>query len=214
MRVIALFSYLDGMKKYAVLVFLFVAALAVSAISPHDYFTWILEVFPAIIGFFILVFTFKNFQFTYLTYVMILLHCCVLFIGGHYTYAMVPAFNWVRDIFHQTRNNYDKVGHFFQGFVPAMIVRELFIRLDVIKKKNWIPFLTISVCGLISLLYELLEWLVSVSSGSAGDSFLGTQGDIWDTQSDMLFAIIGGSCMLIMISKLQDSMIKKMPRRL
>jgi putative membrane protein len=140
---------------------------------------------------------------------MILLHCCILFIGGHYTYAMVPAFDWIKDIFHQSRNNYDKVGHFFQGFVPGMIVRELFIRLDIIKKKSWIPFLTISVCGLISLLYELLEWFVSISSGAAGDSFLGSQGDIWDTQSDMLFAIIGVTCMLLTITKLQDKEIKK-----
>jgi putative membrane protein len=203
--------YLGGMNKYALLVFLFFAGLILSAISPHDYFTWILEVFPAIIGFFILLFTFRRFRFSYLTYVFILAHCYILFIGGHYTYAMVPAFNWVKDVFHQSRNNYDKLGHFFQGFVPAMITRELLIRLDVIKKKNWIPFLTISVCGLISLLYELLEWLVSVSSGSSGDSFLGTQGDVWDTQSDMLFAIIGASCMLLTLSKLQDRVIKRMP---
>ncbi|MDR3695103.1 DUF2238 domain-containing protein [Mucilaginibacter sp.] len=202
------------MKKYILLIFLFFAGLVISAINPHDYFTWILEVFPAVIGFFILVFTFRNFQFTLLTYVMILLHCYVLFIGGHYTYALVPAFDWVRDVFHQSRNNFDKVGHFFQGFVPAMIVREIFIRREVIKKKNWIPFLTISVCGLISLLYELLEWLVSVSSGSAGDSFLGTQGDVWDTQSDMLFAIIGAGCMLIMLSNLQDRVIAQKVERL
>jgi len=206
-RVIGVFSYLDGMKKYALLILLFFAGLIISAIYPHDYFTWILEVFPAIIGFFVLLFTFRSFQFTWLTYVMILLHCFVLFIGGHYTYALVPAFNWVRDVFHQSRNNYDKLGHFFQGFVPALIIRELFIRVDVFKKKNWIPFLTIAVCGLISLLYELLEWLVSVSSGSSGDSFLGTQGDTWDTQSDMLFAIIGASCMLLTLSKLQDKVI-------
>jgi len=206
-RVIGVFSYLDGMKKYALLILLFFAGLIISAIYPHDYFTWILEVFPAIIGFFVLLFTFRSFQFTWLTYVMILLHCFVLFVGGHYTYALVPAFNWVRDVFHQSRNNYDKLGHFFQGFVPALIIRELFIRVDVFKKKNWIPFLTIAVCGLISLLYELLEWLVSVSSGSSGDSFLGTQGDTWDTQSDMLFAIIGASCMLLTLSKLQDKVI-------
>ena len=198
------------MKKYIVLIFLFFAGLIVSAISPHDYFTWILEIFPAIIGFLVLIFTFRLFRFTYLTYVMILLHCYILFIGGHYTYAMVPAFNWVRDVLHQGRNNYDKVGHFFQGFVPAMITRELFIRLDVIKKNGWIPFLTVAVCGLISLLYELLEWLVSVSSGSAGDSFLATQGDVWDTQSDMLFAIIGATCMLLIMTKLQDKAIGKM----
>jgi len=199
------------MKKYALLVFLFFAGLLISAIKPHDYFTWILEVFPAIIGFFVLLFTFKRFQFTYLTYVMTLLHCYILFIGGHYTYAMVPAFDWVRDVFHQTRNNYDKVGHFFQGFVPAMIIMELFIQLKVIQKKTWIPFLTVCVCGTISLLYELLEWLVSVSSGSSGDSFLGTQGDVWDTQSDMLCAMIGATCMVILLSKTLRRQIAKIP---
>jgi putative membrane protein len=200
------------MKKHAFLIFLFFAGLIISAIHPHDYFTWILEVFPGIIGFVILVLTYKRFQFGSLTYVMILLHCFVLFIGGHYTYAMVPAFDWLRDVFHQTRNNYDKVGHFFQGFVPAMIVRELFIRRHVIQKKSWLPYLVICVCGTISLLYELLEWLVSVTSGNAGDSFLGTQGDIWDTQSDMLFAIIGASCMVLLFSKLQDKEIGKMAK--
>jgi putative membrane protein len=198
------------MKKHVLLIFLFFAGLFVSAIQPHDYFTWILEVFPAIIGFIALVLTYKRFQFTYLTYVMILLHCYVLFIGGHYTYALVPAFDWVRDVFHQTRNNYDKVGHFFQGFVPAMIVRELFIRRYVIQKKTWLALLTVCVCATISVLYELLEWLVSVTSGSAGDSFLGTQGDIWDTQSDMLFAIIGATCMVLFFSKLLDKKIEKM----
>jgi putative membrane protein len=130
-----------------------------------------------------------------------------LFVGGHYTYALVPAFEWVKDIFHQSRNNYDKVGHFFQGFVPAMITRELFTRRQIVAKKGWIPFLVICVCGTISLLYELLEWLVSVLSGSAGDSFLGTQGDVWDTQSDMLFAIIGAVSMIIIMSRWQDKAI-------
>ncbi|MFB9842602.1 DUF2238 domain-containing protein [Mucilaginibacter ginsenosidivorans] len=198
------------MNKYLTLVILFFAGLIISAINPHDYFTWILEVFPAILGFLALLLTFKRFRFTYLTYVFILLHCYVLFIGGHYTYAMVPAFDWIRDVFHQTRNNYDKVGHFFQGFVPAMIIREIFIRRDVIQRKGWIAFLTICVCATISVLYELLEWLVSVTSGSAGDSFLGTQGDIWDTQSDMLFAIIGATCMVLLLSKVQDLRISKM----
>ena len=143
---------------------------------------------------------------------MILIHCYILFIGGHYTYALVPAFDWVRDTFHQTRNNYDKLGHFFQGFVPAMIVMELFTKLDVFKKKGWMPFLIVCVCGTISLLYELLEWLVSVSSGSSGDSFLGTQGDTWDTQSDMLFALIGAICMLIFVSRILNRQINKMQK--
>lgn len=200
------------MKKHLVLIILFFAGLIISAIKPHDYFTWILEVFPAIIGFIILVITYKRFRFTYFTYVMILVHCYVLFIGGHYTYALVPLGDWVRDAFHQTRNNYDKLGHFFQGFVPAMIVREIFIKADIIKKKGWMPFLIICVCGTISLLYELLEWLVSVTSGSSGDSFLATQGDIWDTQSDMLFALIGAICMLLFVSKILDKQIAKMQR--
>jgi putative membrane protein len=195
-------------KKYLLLIALFFIALIWSAIKPHDYFTWILEIFPALIGFLILWFTFKYYRFTYLTYVFILIHSCILFIGGHYTYALVPAFNWVRDVFHQSRNNYDKVGHFFQGFVPAMITRELFIRRQIIAKRGWIPFLVICVCGTISLLYELLEWLVSVVSGSAGDSFLGTQGDVWDTQSDMLFAIIGAVSMLLIMSYWQNKALK------
>ncbi|MES2274663.1 MAG: DUF2238 domain-containing protein [Bacteroidota bacterium] len=198
------------MKKHIVLIILFFAGLAISAINPHDYFTWILEVFPGIIGFIVLVLTYKRFQFTYLTYVMISLHCYILFIGGHYTYAQVPLFNWIRDVFHQTRNNYDKVGHFTQGFVPAMITRELFIRLHVFNKKGWIAALTVCVCATISMLYEFLEWFVSVTSGSSGDSFLGTQGDIWDTQSDMLFAMIGAICMVFFLSKLQDRQINKL----
>ncbi|QHS54116.1 DUF2238 domain-containing protein [Mucilaginibacter sp. 14171R-50] len=198
------------MNKHAVLILLFFAGLILSAINPHDYFTWMLEVFPAVLGFFVLVLTYRRFQFSYLTYVMILLHCYVLFIGGHYTYAEVPAFNWLRDAFHQARNNYDKVGHFTQGFVPAMITRELFIRLHVFQKKNWIAFLTVCVCTTISVLYEFLEWFVSVISGQSGDSFLGTQGYIWDTQSDMLYAMIGAICMVVFFSGLQDSAVKKL----
>jgi len=198
------------MKQPLILSALFFAGLIISVIHPHDYFTWILEVFPAILGYLVLAITYKRFRFTTLTYVMILLHCYVLFVGGHYTYAEVPLFNWVRDVFHQTRNNYDKLGHFTQGFVPAMITRELFIRLNVFNKKGWIAFLTVCVCATISMFYEFLEWFVSVTSGSSGDSFLGTQGDIWDTQSDMLCAVIGAVCMVLLIAKWQDKAIEKL----
>ncbi len=143
-----------------------------------------------------------------LTYCLILVHCCILFIGGHYTYALVPAFNWIRDVFHQSRNNYDKLGHFAQGFIPAFIIREIYIRKNIIQKKSWTPFLTVVVCMSISMCYEFLEWFVSVSSGSSGDSFLGTQGDVWDTQSDMLFATIGAICMVTFFSQLHDKKIK------
>ncbi len=198
------------MNKHTILIVLFFAGLIISGINPHDYFTWILEVFPAIVGFIVLAFTYKRFKFSYLTYIMILVHCYVLFIGGHYTYAEVPAFNWVRDVFHQARNNYDKVGHFTQGFVPAMITRELFIRLQVVQKQTWMAFLTVCVCTTISVLYEFLEWFVSIASGQSGDSFLGTQGYVWDTQSDMLYAMIGAICMVVLMAKVQDKAIGKM----
>jgi putative membrane protein len=196
------------MKKYWILVILFVSGLAISGINPHDYFTWILEVFPGIIGLVILVVTFKKFRFSYLVYVLILLHSYILFVGGHYTYAEVPLFDWIKDIFHQSRNNYDKLGHFAQGFVPAMIVREIFIRQEIVKK-DWLPFLTICVCLSISVLYEFLEWFVATASGQSAESFLGTQGYVWDTQSDMLYALLGAICMIIFLSRIHDKQIDK-----
>ena len=195
------------MKKF---IFLFFAGLLISAINPHDYFTWFLEVFPAVLGSIVLALTYKRFRFTNLTYALILLHCYILFIGGHYTYAKVPLFDWIKDELHQTRNNYDKVGHFIQGFVPAFITRELFIRLKVVQGKSWIAFLVVCVCVTISVLYEFLEWFVAIITGEAGDSFLGTQGYIWDTQSDMLFAMIGAICMVLLFSKWQDAAIQNL----
>jgi len=197
------------MKKYRILLILYFSGLILSGIQPHDYFTWILEVFPGIIGLLVIVFTFKKFQFTYLTYVFILVHCYILFAGGHYTYAEVPLFDWVKVVFHQSRNNYDKVGHFAQGFIPAMIVRELFVRLEIVKRGWWLPFLTVCVCMTISACYELFEWLVAVLSGQSSEAFLGTQGDVWDTQSDMLFALIGAICMVLFMSRIQDKMIHR-----
>ncbi len=197
------------MKKHLVLVGLFFLGLAWSGINPHDYFTWILETFPAMLGLIALTVTYRRFRFSDMTYVFILLHCYILFVGGHYTYAQVPLFNWVRDTFHQSRNNYDKVGHFVQGFVPAMIARELFIRLEVVKRGAWLAFLTVTVCATISVLYELLEWFVAVTSGQSAEAFLGTQGDVWDTQSDMLCAIIGASVMVILLSHIHDRQISK-----
>ena len=196
------------MKKYWIICIAFFLGLFLSAYHPHDYFTWILEVFPALIGFAVLFISFNKFRFTTLAYTLILIHCYILFIGGHYTYAEVPLFNWFKEIFHLERNDYDKVGHFAQGFVPAMIVREIFIRKQIVKH-GWIAFLTISVCGAISAMYELLEWFVAITSGQSSEAFLGTQGDNWDTQSDMLFAFIGASCMLIFFAKIQDKSINR-----
>jgi putative membrane protein len=197
------------MKKYWILLTTFIIGLSISAINPHDYFTWILEVFPGIIGLLILVFTFKKFRFTDLVYILILVHCFILFVGGHYTYAEVPLFEWIKDTFHQSRNNYDKVGHFAQGFVPALIVRELFIRQQIVKKGSWLTFLTICVCLSISVFYEFLEWFVAIASGQSADAFLGTQGYVWDTQSDMLYAFIGALCMAIILSGFHNKQIDK-----
>ena len=194
-------------KRHAVLVALFAVGLAWSGIDPKDRFTWILEVFPAILGLIALALTYRRFRFTDLTYAFIVLHCYVLFVGGHYTYAEVPLFNWVRDTFHQQRNNYDKIGHFVQGFVPAMIARELFVRREIVKRGAWLAFLTVTVCTTISVLYEFLEWFVAVSSGQSAEAFLATQGDVWDTQSDMLMAMIGAAAMVLLLSRLQDRQI-------
>jgi putative membrane protein len=193
--------------KYWILISLFFIGLIWSGINPHDYFTWILEVFPGILGFMALVLTYRQFKFTYLTYALILVHCYILFVGGHYTYAEVPLFDWIKEVFHQSRNNYDKVGHFAQGFVPAMIIRELFVRKEIVRKGLWMGFLTVCVCISISVMYEFLEWFVAIASGQSAEAFLGTQGYVWDTQSDMLFATIGAICMVIFISKIQDKQI-------
>ena len=199
------------MKKFLALLILFVLGFVLSGIQPHDYFTWILEVFPGIVALLVLMLTFKKFRFTYLTYFFILVHCYILFVGGHYTYAQVPLFEWVKETFHQSRNNYDKVGHFAQGFIPAMVMRELIVRLEIVKRGIWLPFLTVCVCMTISACYELFEWLVAVLSGQSSEAFLGTQGDVWDTQSDMLFALTGAICMVLFISKIQDKSIRNIP---
>lgn len=188
---------------------IFVGALLWSIIDPKESFTCFLEIIPAIIGVLVLVFTFRRFRFTNFTYFLILIHCIILFIGGHYTYAEVPFFDFLKETFHQSRNNYDKVGHFAQGLVPAMIIRELFIRKAVISNKSFFNFIIVSICLAISAAYEWIEWLVSILSGDNGDAFLGTQGYIWDTQSDMLFATMGAITGLILFSKIQDRQIMK-----
>ncbi len=178
------------MKYLTTLFLIFIGFLIWSAINPKEYFTWFLEVLPAIIGVLVLIVTYQKFQFTNLVYTLILIHCIILIIGGHYTYAEVPFFDWLKNIFNFSRNNYDKVGHFAQGFVPAMITRELLIRKKVLNKKSWLNFIIVSICLAISAAYEFIEWFISVQTGDAGDSFLGTQGYIWDTQSDMLLQLL------------------------
>jgi len=179
-----------------------------SAIRPHDYFTWFLEVWPAAVAVVILAATYGRFRFTTFVYGMIWAHAVILLVGGHYTYAEVPLFNWIRDSFHLARNDYDRVGHFAQGFVPALIAREFFLRRKIVKR-TWLPFVVISVCLAISATYELLEWRVSVMSGSSADAFLGTQGDPWDTQEDMATALAGAASAIVLFSRIHDRFIQR-----
>ena len=198
------------MKYASILLLLFICVLIWSGIAPKETFTWLLEVFPAIIGVAVLIFTRKSFPLTPLVYTFIFIHACILCVGGHYTYAEVPLFDWLKEAFHHSRNNYDKVGHFAQGFVPALIIRELLIRKEVVTKKGWLNFIVVCISMSISAAYELLEWFVSLFSGEAGDAFLGTQGYVWDTQSDMLYATIGATLALILLSSIQNKQIKNL----
>ena len=184
-------------------------ALIVSAIGASDLFTWVLEVAPAIIGIAVLAATYRRFPLTNLVYVLIFIHSLILMLGGHYTYAKVPLGFWMQDAFHFSRNHYDRIGHFAQGFVPAMIAREIFVRLKVINGTRWRVVLTVTLCLAISALYELIEWRTSVMSGSAADAFLGTQGDVWDTQWDMCFALIGSISALVLLSRVHDRQLRK-----
>jgi putative membrane protein len=186
-----------------------IAGLLLSAIRPHDYFTWWLEVLPAIIAMIVIFITGKKFPLSGLLYVLILIHCFVLYLGGHYTYAEVPLFNTIRDVLHQSRNNYDKVGHFIQGFVPCMVARELLVRHKVINKPGWLPFLCVSICLAISAFYELIEAFVAIMTGDSAEAFLGTQGYVWDTQSDMFLALIGAIMALILLSRLHNRSMSK-----
>jgi putative membrane protein len=180
-----------------------------SAINPADYFTWFLEVAPALIGLAVLAFTYNQFRLTDLAYLLILIHCIILMVGGHYTYANVPLFNWIRDYFELERNNYDKIGHLAQGFIPAIIAREIFIRKSVINGTKWLSFLVVCFCLAFSALYELIEWWVAISTGESAEAFLGTQGYVWDTQSDMALALIGAVLSLGMLTKTHDRQLHK-----
>ncbi len=197
------------MKNIYIMLAVFLGTLIWSIINPKEGFTCFLEIIPAIIGVLLLAITFNKFRFTNFTYLLILIHCIILFVGGHYTYAEVPLFDYIREIFHQSRNNYDKVGHFAQGLIPAMIIRELFIRKKVIGNQSFFNFIIVSICLAISAAYEWIEWGVSIATGDGGDAFLGTQGYVWDTQSDMLFATIGAITGLLLFSKIQDKQIKE-----
>lgn len=189
-------------------ILLFLTVLIWSGIGPKDFVTWCLEVAPAVIGAAVLWVTRDRFPLTPLVYLLILIHCIILMVGGHYTYAEVPIGDWFRDTFDGTRNNYDKLGHLAQGFVPALIARELVIRLDVFNSPRWRDFFIVSFCLGFSAFYELIEWWVALLSDEAADAFLGTQGYIWDTQSDMGLALFGAIAALLLLSKLHDKQLR------
>jgi putative membrane protein len=154
--------------------------------------------------------TYERFHLTRLLYILILVHSIVLMVGGHYTYAEVPLFEYLKPVFGFTRNNYDKVGHFMQGFVPAIIAREILIRKSVVATRNWLNFIVVSVCLAISAFYELIEWAVAVATGDSADAFLGTQGYVWDTQTDMALALVGACVALVLLSKMHDRQLSQL----
>lgn len=182
----------------------FAIVLVWSGVEPKDTMTWILEVAPAIVGAAVLLATYKRFPLTRLVYVLILIHCVILMIGGHYTYAEVPVGDWLRDLFDSPRNNYDKLGHLAQGFIPAIITREVVIRLNVFNSAGWRNFFIVCFCLAVSAFYEMIEWWVALTSDEAADAFLGTQGYVWDTQSDMFLALIGAVLALVLLGRVHD----------
>ena len=179
-----------------------------SAIGPKDYPTWFVEVLPAVIGAGVLWFTRRRYPLTRLVYVLVLAHCVILIVGGHYTYAEVPLFDWIRDAFGHDRNNYDKLGHFAQGFVPAIIAREITIRNAVFCNARWRNFFIVAMCLGISAFYELIEWVAALVSAEAAESFLGTQGYVWDTQSDMAWAMFGAIAALLLLGRRHDRQLE------
>jgi putative membrane protein len=186
------------------------ALLLVSGISPHDRFTWFLEVAPILVALPVLLATYRRFPLTPLAYRLILLHACILMLGGHYTYAEVPLGFWMRDVFGFARNHYDRIGHFAQGFVPAILAREILIRKTKLQSGSWLFFLVTCVCLAISACYEFVEWWTAVASGSAADAFLGTQGDPWDTQWDMFLCLLGALTAQLTLSRLHDRQLARL----
>ena len=182
----------------------FLAILAWSGINPKDQFIWFLEVFPAIIGAVVLLAIYPKTRLTMLVYCLIWLFALVLMLGGHWTYAEMPLFSWLRDEYGLARNYYDRVGHIMQGFVPVIIAREILLRKSVVKGRGWLFFIVTCICLAVSAFYEFIEWWVAIASGSAADEFLATQGDIWDTQWDMFLALCGAIASQILLARWHD----------
>lgn len=183
---------------------LLVAGLAVSGVQAFDPATWLMEVFPVLLALPLMAATYRRFPLTPLLYALIFVHCMVLIMGGTYTYARVPLGFAIQDWLHLSRNPYDKIGHFMQGFEPAILAREILIRGRHVQGRKMLIYVILSIVLAFSAFYELIEWAAAISLGQGADEFLATQGDPWDTQSDMLFALIGGSTALLLLSRWHD----------
>lgn len=199
-------------KEPAILLALTLAVLGWSVINPHDMATWWLEVLPVFIALPLLLWTHKTFPLTDLLYRLIFLHAVILIVGGHYTYALVPAGFQVQDLFGFERNHYDRLGHFFQGLEPAILAREILLRKKVVQRGGWLVLFVISICLAFSAFYELIEWFVATVSAQAAESFLGTQGDVWDTQWDMFMALTGALAAQWLLRSRHDRQISRLDR--
>jgi putative membrane protein len=185
-------------------------ALIVSAVRPHDYLTWVLEVFPILIGLPLLMLTYRRFPLTPISYRLVFIHALILMLGAHYTYALAPPGFWAQDLLDLSRNHYDRVGHFAQGFIPAILSREVLLRTSPLRPGKWLFFLVVCVCLAMSAFYEFIEWWTAVIGGETADSFLGTQGDVWDAQWDMLMATIGAVTAQLTLAKIHDRQLRRL----
>jgi len=198
-------------RQYLTLLLACLSAVFIwSAIRPNDYFTWFLEVFPVLVGLPILMLTYAKFPLTNLVYGLVLLHAIILLVGGHYTYAEMPLFNWLRDYYGWDRNYYDRLGHVAQGFIPAIITREILLRRSPLLPGKWLFFIVVCICLAMSAFYEFIEWWVALASGSDAVAFLATQGDIWDTQWDMFLAFLGAVSAQLLLAKVHHRQMIRM----
>jgi len=200
-------------REPVILLALTLVCLAISRVGAAEPGTWVLEVFPIFLAIPVLVATAKRFPLTPLAYRLLFLHALILMVGGHYTYAKVPLGFWVQDALHLGRNHYDRLGHFAQGFVPAIIAREVLLRRSPLQRGKWLFFLVVCVCLAISASYELIEWLAALLGGSSADAFLGTQGDVWDTQWDMFMAGVGALSALALLPRVHDRQLEELSAR-
>jgi len=200
---------MDNTKKALLSVFCIV--LLWSGIAPHDYFTWFLEVLPALLALLALALTWNRFRFSNFIYVVVCIHSVILMIGGHYTYAEVPVGYWIKDLFDFGRNHYDRLGHFAQGFTPALVMREVVIKREIIRGRGWRFFFIASAVLGLSAFYEFFEWWTALATGEAAAAFLGTQGDVWDTQWDMFMCMMGALTALVLFRGLHDRYLNARP---